>query len=173
MKYFIWIVTIVFSVPVLGKENAEVAEDVSLRLAISEVTSLANDYLLKEKSCIDAASILEWSDLHSYTLSDAQIKTVLAYHSVKSRFECTRQERSQLVAALLSLQHFASVHPEDQARGYALLIDDFTHDQHRLWQLTAEYQHQIPANIRTGLMTSKKLQQPFRLMDSVKALGLD
>ena len=64
MKYFIWIFTIVFSVPVLGKENAEVAEDVSLRLAISEVTSLANDYLLKEKSCIDAASILEWSDLH-------------------------------------------------------------------------------------------------------------
>lgn len=170
MNHLLPILATAFSMHVVAQP---VSEDLTLQVATHEIATLTSHYLIKEQSCQDSTGILQRSDLHSYTLSNEQIKIILTYHSVKSRFDCSRQERSALIASLLAAQHYPDDKASDRIQDYTLIIDDFIHDQHRLWQLTSEYLIKIPTDTREELMSSKKLQEPFRLMESVKALGLD
>lgn len=125
------------------------------------VTALAE----KEGQCSASAKVLPVEAIRALGLHEDQLKTALSYFYLKASLACTYPEAASVVVNLRVLRE---LQPGMQEEDGEQLI---TANMVSVLEEQAKYE-QLPEGVRQQLESIKALHAPFKMIESVQALGL-
>jgi hypothetical protein len=153
-----------------AKESTDL-KSVSADIAKARLVRALSELEKRTQECIDLRVVLPKDALRGIVASREELRTALIYFNVKAENDCVKSEIAQyVVAAELVERVNADKRDNDsgEERASDLVMISVADEVER----EAEYLR-LPAPVREALEKIEALRRPFRLIDSVRALGLD